>query len=300
MSEFKIPFQLKLKEPQKSKLYIHVKPTDDYASVKTSIEQATKKYKYKIEFEKSNKDWVFEISNLNSMYQHFIKDVVKHIKVKSITSDLEKGGENLYIDFILPNKHLHGKYKLSKYDDPEYRGELKPVDTIIDKMMHETFKNNLSKDVYKVDDKKYGIGYDLFNIDKMTINDWRRFYHKLYFLQQVFMDLKIKVRSDDKNKRQLVKCLQDPDLLFKGKNSIEFEYSKYNPDVNNVLNKIVKRIVKRDEYFKDLPETDNYNESRRFITKNPLTEKQNQELKRLVNKYTKNIHFYVNEKSISI
>ena len=234
------------------------------------------------------------------MYQHFIKDVVKHIKVKSITSDLEKGGENLYIDFILPNKHLHGKYKLSKYDDPEYRGELKPVDTIIDKMMHETFKNNLSKDVYKVDDKKYGIGYDLFNIDKMTINDWRRFYHKLYFLQQVFMDLKIKVRSDDKNKRQLVKCLQDPDLLFKGKNSIEFEYSKYNPDVNNVLNKIVKRIVKRDEYFKDLPETDNYNESRRFITKNPLTEKQNQELKRLVNKYTKNIHFYVNEKSISI
>lgn len=289
MTSFTIPFNLKIKEPRQSKLYIHVKPTDDYATLKEIFDKLVKKYNYQYEFKNDNDDeWIFKVSKLNDMYNAFIHDIVKNAKnykIKSITSNDKNKTSQLYIDFILPNHNLYGKYKLNKYGDPEYKGETKTAEYIINKMMTETFKKGISQHVYRVDKTRYGIAYDIFDLDKkkIVINDWRAFYHKLYYLQQMFLDLKIKIQSNNSDYKQLVKCLHDPELLFKGKYSVEFEFPRHNFGINDELNKIIKKVVKKD-YFKDLPETTNYNESRRFVLKNSLADKQTTELKNLVKK----------------
>ena len=307
MSSFTIPFNLKIKEPKYSKLYIHVKPTDDYATLKEIFDKLIKKYNYQYEFQDNDDDWIFKISKLNDMYNTFVHDLVKHAKnykIKSVTSNNKNTSSQLYIDFILPNHHLYGKYKLNKHGEPEYKGETKTAEYIINKMMTETFKKDgVSQHVYRIDKTRYGIAYDIFDLDKkkMSMNDWRKFYHKLYYLQQMFLDLKIKIQSNNSDYKQLVKCLHDPELLFKGKHSIEFEFPRYNLGINEELNKIVKKIVKKDEYFKDLPETTNYNESRRFVLKNSLNDKQTTELKQLVKKIKGgDVKLYINDKEVKV
>ena len=302
---FTIPFNLKIKEPRHSKLYIHVKPTDDYATLKEIFDKLVKRYNYQYEFKNDKDDeWIFQVSKLNDMYNTFVHDLVKYAKrykIKSVTSNDKTTQSQLYIDFILPNHNLYGKYKLNKYGDPEYKSETKTAEYIINKMMTETFKKDISQHVHRVDKTRYGIAYDVFeNRKKMTINDWRKFYHKLYYLQQMFMDLKIKIQSNNSDYKQLVKCLHDPELLFKGKNLVEFEFPRYNLGINDELNKIMKKVVvKKDDYFKDLPETTNYNESRRFVLKNSLTDKQTTELKNLVKKIKgADVKLYINNKQV--
>lgn len=304
MSKFSIPFNLKIKEPKNSKLYIYIKPTDDYATLKEVFDKLTKRYHFEYEFSKDDNNWVFKISKLSSMYNAFTHDLVKqakNYKIKSITSNDKDNTSQLYIDFILPHHALHGKYKLNKYGDPLYIGETKTAEYIIDKMMTETFKKGVSQHIYRIDKTKYGIGYDVFDLKKMDIYDWRKFYHKLYYLQQMFLDLNIKIKSDNSDHKQLIKCLQDPELLFKGKYSIEFEFPRYNLNINEELNKMMKHIFKRDEYFKDLPETGNYNESRKFILRNNLTEKQSSELKKMVKKIKGgDVKVFVNNKQVTL
>lgn len=303
---FAIPFNLKIKEPKSSKLHVYVKPTDDYATLKGIFDKLTRKYNYKYEFQSDDDGkWIFKVSNLNDMYNSFIHDLVKYAKTYKITSmtSNDKIKSQLYIDFIVPNHHLYGKYKLNKYNEPEYKGEIKTAEYIINKIMTETFKKGFSQHVYKMDKTRYGIAYDIFDLDKknLTIDDWRKFYHRLYYLEQMFLDLKIKIQSNNPEYKQLVKCLHEPELLFKGKHSVEFEIPRYNLGINDELNKIMKRVVKKGEYFKDLPETSNYSEFSRFILKNELTDKQVNELKHAVKKIkTSNVKLRIDDKEIKV
>lgn len=293
MSTFSISFNLKIKEPKNSVLFIRIQATNDYASLKTIMDKLVQKYNYSSKYikESNSKTWTFEIDKLNNAYQQFIQDIVKITKgkyiIKSITSD-DKQDENhdLYIDFILPTRHLSGKYKLNKYGEPEYKGEYKNIEYIIDKMMYELFKDDITKDVYKIDEQKYGLGYDITNLDKITINDWRNFYHKLYFLQQMFLDIHICIKSDDNSLKNVVTFLRNPDLLFKEKNKLEFKFPRYNSNMGNIVNKLVKRIINNKDVIKDLPQIDNYTETYTFTMKDTLTKTQITELKRLVDKYT--------------
>lgn len=310
MSSFVIPFNLKIKEPKNSRLIIRIKPTDDYATLKEIFDKLTRRYNYHYEFQDDSEYWIFNITKLNNMYNTFVQDLTKltkDYKIKSVTSYDKNNTSGLYIDFVLPSNHnLYGKYKMTKYGDPEYKGELKTVDYIIDKIMTETFHKNMSRHVYKVDKTRYGVGYDLFDLNKYSMNDWRQFYHKIYFLQQIFLDLNIMVKNSGPEYKQLAKCLQEPDLMFKGKFFIEFEYPRFNTSIDEELNKLMKKLVKRgsgsdESYFKDLPETTNYNEIRKFILKNNLTDKQMNELKQWVKKNKHyNVKIFINNKEIHI
>ena len=289
--------------PTKSPLYIHIKPTNNYALLKNIIDKLVNKYNYTFEYI-NNHDWIFKFTNLNYNYQHFINELINQTKSHyNITHmDTFYSDKNLFIDFSIPSKNLMGKYRLNKYNEPEYQGERKSIVTIIEKMMKETF-SNIQKGVHGHDKNIYTIGYSVDDISKMTIDDWRAFYHKIFFLQQIFLKLHIKISTESKDKKQLIKCLQEPDLLFKGKYFIEFKYPLHQNDMNNILNKIMKKHVGHADYFKSLPIISTYTESRIYILKNIPTEKQIERIKRDIVKYDAykdNIKMYIGKKQVAI